>query len=206
MTRPLIAILRGLPPPEAPAIGKAVFEAGFATLEVPLNGPDPMASIAALAGALPTATIGAGTVLNVAEVDAVRAAGGRVVVSPNCAVDVITRTRALGMQSWPGVLTPTEALAALHAGATGLKLFPAAMAGPAGLQALRAVLPPATLVYPVGGAGPDTFAAWLAAGASGFGVGGALYRPGLSAPDVAARARKIVAAYDCAVQNATGAQ
>ncbi len=196
MTLPLIAILRGLTPADAPAIGAALIDAGFGTIEVPLNSPDPFGSIAALARDFGEhALIGAGTVLSTAEVDAVAEAGGKLIVSPNCDVDVIRHSKARALQSWPGVFTPTEAFAALNAGADGLKLFPGAMAGTAGLSAMRPILPPGTKVYAVGGAGPDNFGAWIAASADGFGIGSALYTPGLTADDVAARARAIVAAY-----------
>jgi 2-dehydro-3-deoxyphosphogalactonate aldolase len=196
MTLPLIAILRGLTPSEAPAIGDALVTAGITTIEVPLNSPDPLQSIAVLAHHLgDRAVVGAGTVLNVADVDAVADAGGRIIVSPNCNVDVICATKARGLQSWPGVFTPTEAFAALEAGADGLKLFPGAMAGTSGLSAMRAVLPKGTQVYAVGGAGPENFGDWIAASADGFGIGSALYTPGLSADEVGARAQDIVAAY-----------
>ncbi len=196
MTLPLIAILRGVTPAEAPAIAEALISAGITKIEVPLNSPDPLASIGKLArGYSSAALIGAGTVLTVDEVEAVAAAGGRLIVSPNCDRDVIAATKELGMQSWPGVFTPTEAFAALAAGADGLKLFPGSMAGPSGLAALRAVLPKGTLVYAVGGAGPENFQTWIKASADGFGLGSALYRPGMSAADVGARAREIVSAY-----------
>lgn len=196
MNLPLIAILRGITPTEAPAIGKALVEAGLTTIEVPLNSPEPFDSIAALRAALgDRATVGAGTVLSVADVEAVAQAGGQIVVSPDCKPAVIGRTKALGMQSWPGIFTPTEAFAALDAGADGLKLFPGSIAGPSGLKALRAVLPSGTRVYAVGGAGPDNFADWIVAGADGFGVGTALYATGLSSEDVATRARQIVKAF-----------
>ena len=196
MTLPLIAILRGLTPAEAPAIGAVLVEAGITTIEVPLNSPDPLKSIEALATGLGAdVTVGAGTVLRVEEVDAVADAGGQIIVSPNCNPDVIRQTKTRGLQSWPGVFTPTEAFAALDAGADGLKLFPGAMAGTTGLSAMRAILPKGTLVYAVGGAGADNFADWLAASADGFGIGSALYKPGLSAGEVGSRARAIVAAY-----------
>ena len=196
MTLPLIAILRGLTPAEAPAIGKVLVDAGFSTIEVPLNSPDPLDSIAQLSAAFgDDVLVGAGTVLTVADVEAVAAAGGKLIVSPNCNTEVIKRTKALGMQSWPGIFSPTEAFAALDAGADGLKLFPGNMAGPSGLAALRAVLPKGTPVYAVGGAGPDNFAEWIAASADGFGIGSALYKSGLTADEVATRAAAIVTAY-----------
>jgi 2-dehydro-3-deoxyphosphogalactonate aldolase len=142
------------------------------------------------------ALIGAGTVLTEAEVDGVAEAGGRLIVSPNCDPAVIRRTKALGLQSFPGVLTPTECFAALNAGADGLKIFPAFLLGQEGLKAIRAVLPPMTGIYMVGGVGPDSFAAWRRAGATGFGLGTSLFRPGDRAEDVAPRAAATVAAWD----------
>jgi 2-dehydro-3-deoxyphosphogalactonate aldolase len=200
MTLPLIAILRGVTPAEAPAIGEALVDAGITTIEVPLNSPDPLNSIAALARHLGSAaTVGAGTVLSVDDVNAVAQAGGQIIVSPNCNLEVIKATKALGLQSWPGIFTPTEAFAALDAGADGLKLFPGSMAGPAGLSAMRAILPTGTLVYAVGGAGPENFGDWIAASADGFGLGSALYKPAFDAAKVGARARAIVAAYKDAI-------
>lgn len=197
MSRPIIAILRGLQPQEAEAVGKVIIDAGIDRIEVPLNSPDPLDSISILAEAFEDrALIGAGTVLTVDQVDAVRNAGGRLIVSPNYDDDVIKRSVALGMQSWPGVYTPTEAFAALKAGATGLKLFPGVMAGPLGLAALRPVLPKETRVFAVGGAGPENFDQWIKAGADGFGIGSALYKPGMDTVEVAERAGQIVAAFD----------
>ena len=183
---PLVAILRGLTPGEAPAVGDALAEAGFTLIEVPLNSPDPLGSIAILSERLAgRALVGAGTVLEPAQVEAVREAGGSLIVSPNTDAAVIRATRALGLIALPGYQTPTEAFAALAAGATALKLFPADVASTAALRAHRAVLPPGTRVLAVGGVTPDGIAAWRAASADGFGLGSNLYRPGKAAADVA---------------------
>lgn len=197
MTREIIAILRGIQPHEACAITDVLIEAGITKIEVPLNSPQPMDSIAAmLAHARDRATIGAGTVLQVEDVAKLAQIGAQMVVSPDCCADVITATKSAGMLSYPGVLTPTEAFAALRAGADGLKFFPAFKLGIDGLSALKAVLPPEVKTYAVGGAGPDNFADWQGAGITGFGIGTGIYKPGFSAQDVAARAAEIVAAYD----------
>jgi 2-dehydro-3-deoxyphosphogalactonate aldolase len=192
---PLVAILRGVRPDEVTAIGDALVDAGFAMIEVPLNSPDPLASIALLANRYGArALIGAGTVLSVADVAAVAATGARLIVSPNVDPAVIRASVAQGLVSLPGYQTPTEAFAAVHAGAHGLKLFPAEAASPAVLKAQRAVLPVATPLFAVGGVGVDTLRTWMDAGAQGAGLGSALYKPGMSADDVAARARAFVAA------------
>ncbi len=192
---PLVAILRGIRPEEAVAVGEALVEAGFAMIEVPLNSPDPLASIAALARRFGDGVlIGAGTVLAPDQARAVVAAGGRLVVMPHADVAVIGAARAAGALVLPGCYTATEAFAALAAGADGLKLFPAEIGGPPLLKALKAVLPGDVPVLPVGGVTPETLAAWRGAGAAGFGIGSALYRPGDPADLVGARARAFVAA------------
>lgn len=181
---PVIAILRGITPPEAPAIGAALTGAGITILEVPLNSPDPFASIATLAGQCGDAIVGAGTVLRPAEVAQVAGAGGRIVVSPNFSPDVVAATRAAGLISVPGVYTPSEAFAALDAGADALKLFPGDLLTPKAVGALRAVLPAGTRLMVTGGVGLDNLAAFMAAGTDGAGIGSALYRPGRPAGEV----------------------
>jgi 2-dehydro-3-deoxyphosphogalactonate aldolase len=192
---PLIAILRGLTPAEAPAIGQALVDSGFAIIEVPLNSPEPLKSITALTQQFPHTLIGAGTVLNAQQVKDVHAAGGRLVVAPNFNPTVVAQALALNMVVLPGVATPTEAFAALESGAHGLKLFPAEMISAATLKALRAVLPKAAALMPVGGITPDNMTVYRAAGATGFGLGSALYAPGRSVDQVRERALAFVRAW-----------
>jgi 2-dehydro-3-deoxyphosphogalactonate aldolase len=196
---PLVAILRGLTPDEAVGVGEALLEAGFTCLEVPLNSPRPLESIRLLRDALgDRALVGAGTVLTPQAVRDVVEAKGQLIISPNADAEVIRETVAVGALSMPGVFTATEAFAALKAGAQVLKLFPSEIAGPAGLKALRAVLPAGQRLYAVGGVTPETLATWRAAGASGFGIGGALFKPGMTAAEVGARAGAFVAAWRAA--------
>lgn len=193
---PLVAILRGLEPDQASSVGLALYAAGFRTLEVPLNRPGALDCIATLVRTLPDdVLVGGGTMLSVADVDAVHAAGGRLMVSPNCNGPVIAHAAARGMLCAPGVATPSEAFAALEAGAHALKLFPSEMVGHGGLKALKSVLPAGTDFWPVGGITPESMAAWVAAGATGFGIGSQLYAPGTAAEVVEQRARAYVAAW-----------
>lgn len=196
--RGLVAILRGLRPDEAVAVGQAVFEAGIEAIEVPLNSPDPFVSIASIVEALPLALIGAGTVLTPADVDGLHKAGGRLLVSPNIDAEVMGRAMHHGMVTMPGVFTPTEAFQAIRLGASALKFFPASVLGAAGIAAMRAVLPARTLVGAVGGVSDKDFAGYKAAGVSVFGLGSSLFKPGMSVDEVAARARAAVAAFDAA--------
>ena len=194
--QPLVAILRGLKPDEAIEVGRVLIEAGITTLEVPLNSPQPFDSIARLAAAFgDQALVGAGTVLSPASARAVADAGGRLVVMPHGDPAVIRAARACGCICLPGVATVTEAFAALDAGANGLKLFPAEQLGPDVLKAWRAVLPSSVGVYPVGGITPDRMAAYVVAGAAGFGIGSALYKPGKALADIDRDARAFVAAW-----------
>lgn len=192
---PLIAIIRGVKPDEADAIGDALFEAGIRIIEVPLNSPDPFDSISRLANRLgDRALVGAGTVLEAADVERVRDAGGRLIVAPNFSAAVVEAAVAAGMVSLPGIFTPTEAFAALAAGANGLKLFPAEGASPKVVKAIRAVLPRETPLIVVGGVTPDSVAGWLDSGADGFGLGSALYKSGQSAAQVLQTGRAFVKA------------
>lgn len=193
---PLIAILRGITPQEIIPVGRALYEVGFRLMEIPLNSPQALESIEVLAADLGSdCLIGAGTVLDVAQVQAVAAAGGRLIVSPNMNPAVIRATRAGGMVSAPGVATPSEGFAALEAGAQMLKLFPAEQCGPAVVKAWRAVFPQDCWLVPVGGITPDNMATFVEAGAAGFGLGSALYRPGQDCADVALNAAAFVAAW-----------
>jgi 2-dehydro-3-deoxyphosphogalactonate aldolase len=195
-TLPLIAILRGLAPEEALDVAGALEAAGFLALEVPLNSPRPLESIQRIRQAFgDRLMVGAGTVLNPEQVAAVAGAGGQLIVSPNCDPSVIAATKAAGLVSAPGVFTPTEAFAALQAGADALKLFPADVAGHAALKAMKAVLPPEAPVLAVGGVEPQTLAGWRKVGAAGFGIGSSLYKPGDSAEAVGERARRFVQAW-----------
>lgn len=194
---PLVAILRGVTPSEVEPIALALYAEGFRLIEVPMNSPDALVSIAKLAACLPAdALVGAGTVLSVEVVTRVREAGGRLIVMPHADVAVIRAAKQLGLVCVPGAATPTEAFAAAHAGADALKLFPAELVTPTVLKAMRAVLPPALRLLPVGGITPDSMAAYRKAGAAGFGLGSALYAPGMSAADVALRARDFVKAWN----------
>ena len=197
MHRHLIAILRGITPTEIEGACEVLVGAGITMIEVPLNSPDALASIRRAAdGFGDRAAIGAGTVLTVEEADDVAAAGGTFVVSPDTNVAVIGHTLSRRMKSYPGVFSPSEAFAAIRAGATGLKFFPAEVLGSRGIRAMKAVLPPDIPLYAVGGASPDNFRDYFEAGCAGFGLGTYIFRPGMTPADIAARARAAVAAYD----------
>ncbi|WP_368345587.1 2-dehydro-3-deoxy-6-phosphogalactonate aldolase [Pelagovum sp. HNIBRBA483] len=197
MSREIIAILRGVRPEEAVDMAEALIAAGITKIEVPLNSPNPFVSIERMVKAAHgRAEIGAGTVLAVEDVARLAEIGAQLVVSPDAHAPVITATKAAGMLSYPGIMTPTEAFTALRAGADGLKLFPAFKLGLDGFKALSAVLPSGTKCYAVGGVGPENFADWMAAGISGFGIGTGIYKAGASVDAVAENAARIVAAYD----------
>jgi 2-dehydro-3-deoxyphosphogalactonate aldolase len=193
----LVAILRGLHPDEAEAVGACLYEAGFRSLEVPLNSPDPLKSIKILRSTLPAdVRVGAGTVLNVEQVRACKAAGAQIIVSPNTNVNVIAETVALGMDSFPGAATPSNAFDAIEAGARNVKIFPAEQVGLGGFKAWTAVIPLEIGLIPVGGVNEENMGEWVDAGATGFGIGSALYKPGRGIEDLRVRATNIVRAYN----------
>jgi len=193
---PLVAILRGLTPTEAEPVAHTLYQAGFRLIEVPLNSPDPFTSIARIRQCLPDdALVGAGTVLEASDVSRLQAIGGELVVMPHADTSVISAAKALGLICMPGIVTPTEAFAALKAGADALKLFPAELVTPAIMKAIRPILPKGTRLFPVGGITPDTMAPFLATGASGFGLGSALYSPGVSLAQLSRQAECFVAAW-----------
>jgi 2-dehydro-3-deoxyphosphogalactonate aldolase len=197
MTRELIAILRGVTPAEANDVCAVLVRAGITIIEIPLNSPDPLVSIANAAKAYTgQAEIGAGTVLSIEDVEGVKTAGGQLIVSPDTNEAVISRTKALGMKSYPGVFTPSDAFRAIRAGATGLKFFPAEVLGPKGIKAMKAVLPKDLPLYAVGGANPDNFREYFDAGCVGFGLGSYIFKPGMNLSEIDSRARAAVAAYD----------
>jgi 2-dehydro-3-deoxyphosphogalactonate aldolase len=194
---PLIGIIRGVRPEEAEAIGEAIYEGGIRIIEVPLNSPDPLRSIERLAKRFgDRVLVGAGTVLDPADVERIRDVGGRIVVSPDTNIEVIAATAHAGLVASPGYFTPSDAFAAIRAGAAGLKLFPAEAATPAVLKSQRAVIPKEVPIMVVGGVKPDSMRPWLEAGATGFGLGGGLYQAGQSAEDTLAKARAYVSGLD----------
>jgi 2-dehydro-3-deoxyphosphogalactonate aldolase len=203
--RSLIAILRGVTEREAADVGRCLYEAGFRALEVPLNSPDPLRSIAAIRTAVPRdCAVGAGTVLTIDQVGQCREAGAEMIISPNTDAEVIRETLRLGMRTFPGAATPTEAFAALSAGARDIKIFPADQVGTAGLRAWTAVLPRGTGLLPVGGVDASTMAAWCAAGATGFGIGSSLYRAGVEIEELRRRAVEILSAWAAATTTPGG--
>lgn len=204
MKRPLVAILRGVRPDETSAIVSTLIEAGMTAIEIPLNSPEPFRSIEIAVKRAPAdVLIGAGTVLSAADVDRLHDAGGRLMVSPNVDVDVLARARDHAMVTMPGVFSPTEALLAARAGASSLKFFPASVLGASGISAIRAVLPADAMIAAVGGVSDQNFAEYVKAGIRAFGLGSSLYKPGMTAADVAVRAKLTIQAYDHAVQGAS---
>ena len=204
MKRPLVAILRGVKPEETEAIVGVLIEAGMTAIEIPLNSPDPFRSIATAAKLAPAGIlIGAGTVLTEQDADRLNDAGGRLMVSPNVDTEVLARAHHHGMVTLPGVFSPTEALLAARSGASGLKFFPASVLGASGIAAIRAVLPAGMMIAAVGGVSDQNFAEYIKSGVTAFGLGSSLYKPGMTAADVAVRARTTIEAYDRAVQGAS---
>ncbi|MDQ0559577.1 2-dehydro-3-deoxyphosphogalactonate aldolase [Rhizobium mesoamericanum] len=200
MKRQLIAILRGIKPEETESVVGALIDSGLTAIEIPLNSPDPFKSIEIAAKMAPAnCLIGAGTVLTTAAVDSLNSAGGKLLVTPNVEPEVIVLARNYGMVTMPGVFTPTEALAAARAGATGLKFFPASVLGPSGITAIRAILPPELVIAAVGGVSDKNFGDYTKAGIHAFGLGTSLYKPGMTAAEVAERAKATIYAYDAAV-------
>ena len=203
MKRPLVAILRGVTPDETAGIVDVLIDSGMTAIEIPLNSPDPFRSIEIAIKKAPAGIlIGAGTVLTVEAVDRLHDAGGRLLVTPNIDVDVLARAHAHGMVTMPGVFSPTEALLAAKAGASSLKFFPASVLGAAGINAIRAVLPADLMIAAVGGVSDKNFADYVKAGIVAFGLGSILYKPGMTAADVAARAKATIDAYDIAIREA----
>ena len=202
MKRPLVAILRGVKPEETEAIVGVLIDAGMTAIEIPLNSPDPFRSIGIAAKLAPTGVlIGAGTVLTAQDVDRLNDVGGKLMVSPNVDTDVLARAHQHGMVTLPGVFSPTEALLAARSGASGLKFFPASVLGASGIAAIRAVLPAGVTIAAVGGVSDQNFAEYIQGGVTAFGLGSSLYKPGMSATDVATRAKVTIVAYDLAVQS-----
>ena len=200
MKRPLVAILRGVKPEETEAIVGVLIEAGMTGIEIPLNSPDPFRSIATAVKQAPAnVLIGAGTVLTAGDVDRLHDAGGKLMVSPNVDTEVLARAHQHGMVTMPGVFSPTEALLAARSGASSLKFFPASVLGASGIAAIRAVLPADVMIAAVGGVSDQNFADYIKGGVTAFGLGSSLYKPGMTAADVAARARATIDAYDQAI-------
>jgi 2-dehydro-3-deoxyphosphogalactonate aldolase len=201
MKRPLVAILRGVKPDEADGIVSVLIEAGMTAIEIPLNSPDPFRSIEIAVRRAPAGVlVGAGTVLTTDDVDRLRDVGGKLLVAPNVDTQVIARAHGHGMVTMPGVFSPTEALLAASVGASSLKFFPASVLGAAGIAAIRAVLPVGAMIAAVGGVSDQNFTEYVRSGVRAFGLGRSLYKPGMTAPDVAARAKATIVAYDLAIR------